>query len=96
MFGKKKQTSKSQQVYTDEQLRYMIAPSVADSVARAYAHPGNGHDLSSKVRTVIPKSVSTTDLPTSSPDHVPVLGSIGNSARSRAQITAYREKIKER
>ncbi len=85
----------NKQTYTDEQLRYMIAPPITTVIdeSRVTGPKANASGIKG--------SLLKSDDPsrkTSEPGDVviPVWGSIGNSARSRAQMKAAREKPKER
>ena len=83
----------SKQVYTDEQLRRMIAPPLVDPIAtQAQASDASKPLANFTVQSgnIMPSvSVAPVDR------KIPFLGGIGNSSRSRADLKAYRE-AKER
>ncbi len=81
-------------VYTDEQLRYMIAPPVAGLGILTVKEPGPINDLAARLRNLPPKPASELyGIPKTK--RVPILGSIGDSPRERAQIAASRERQKQ-
>ena len=96
MFSKRKATAKDKQVYTDEQLRHMIAPPVVDPIARSVGGPNPSQYLLKRFREAGTKSERLRGVEPPDPQSVPLIGSIGGSARSNAQLRAYREPSRER
>ncbi len=96
MFGKRKSSKAGKQVYTDEQLRHMIAPPVLEPDARSFVGPTPSTNLARSFVKTSPFIPLSENVRPTSPRSVPVIGAIGDSARSRAQIKAYREKARER
>ncbi len=96
MFDKRKATAKVKQVYTNEQLRYMIAPSVVDPIARSVGGPNPSQYLLQRLREAGTQSECLRSAEPPDPRSVPLIGTIGGSARSNAQLRAYREPSRER
>ena len=93
MFRKHRSKVSNKEEYTQEQLRHMIAPPVLDPVARSFGGPNPSQNLAQRFREMESLAKRSEGVEPAAPQSVPL---IGGSARSNAQIKAYREQPKER